>query len=93
MVFDERLCGGGEMHPVAIPEQDDVPGCEPQHLLEKKDDVVRIQSTPKGADTQADLPQLWTDEQGRQQVQPLAMVQTGADGGGLPTRRPGAFER
>ncbi len=36
MVFDERLCGGGEMHPVAIPEQDDVPGCEPQHLLEKR---------------------------------------------------------
>jgi hypothetical protein len=71
------------MNFVAIPDKNNITWHEPQHLLQESDGVFRTQGTSKGAYTQVDLSQFWTDEQGAKQIQALVMIQTRASGGSL----------
>ena len=64
MFFEELLCWLRDMNLVAIPDKNNITWHEPHYLLQESNGVLRTQGTSKGAYTQADLSQLWTDEQG-----------------------------
>lgn len=74
MFFEELLGWRREMNFVTVPDKNKLTGHEPQHLLQESDGVFRTQGTSKGAYTQADPSQLWTDEQGAKQIQTLVMI-------------------
>jgi hypothetical protein len=93
MFFEELLGWRREMNFVTVPDKNNVTGHEPQHLLQESNGVFRTQGTSKGAYTQADPSQLWTDEQGAKQIQALVMIQTRASGRRSSAWCPAAFER
>lgn len=66
MVVDELLCLRRDMNFMVVPDKDNVTWRQLQHLLQKNDGLLGTQITQKGAYTQADLSQLWTDEQSAQ---------------------------
>lgn len=74
MVFDELLCLRRGMDFVIIPDKDNIARHQPQNLFQQKDDVLRTQIALKGAYTQTDLSQCWTDKQRAQQIYTLVMV-------------------
>lgn len=92
-MFCEELLGWRrDMNFVAIPDKNNITWHEPHYLLQENNGVLRTQGTSKGAYTQADLSQLWTDEQGAKQIQALVMIQTRASGRRFSARCPTAFE-
>lgn len=92
MVFDELLCLRRGVDFMIIPDKDNIARHQPQNLFQQKDDVLRTQVALKGAYTQTDLAQFWTDKQGAQQIYTLVMVQACPRGWCLSTRRPTPFE-
>jgi hypothetical protein len=93
MFFEELLCWRRDMNFVAMPDKNNVTWYQLQYLLQENDSVFRTQGASKGAYTQADLSQFWTDEQGTKHIQALVMVQTRAGSGRSSAWRPAAFER
>ena len=78
---------------MVVPNQDDLTWNRSEQLLQKSDDLFATQAMPIRAGGQFDLVAIGADQQGAQQVQPLMVLQAGADGGGMPNRRPAPLER
>lgn len=93
MVVDELLCLWRDMNFVVVPDKNNVAWRQLQHVLQKDDGLLGAQIAQKGAYTQADLSQFWTDEQSAQYIHALAMVQARPSRRRLSARRPTSFER
>ena len=93
MLINEILNQLAFMDGMVIPHQDDFTWDLPQQLLQKGNHLLAAQAAPIRADYQFDLAATRTDQQGTQQIQPLVMLQAGAEGRCSATPRPTAFER
>jgi hypothetical protein len=93
MLRNEILNELAFMDGMVIPHQNDLAWNNPQHLLQKSNHRFTAQAAPIRASGQFDLAAIWADQQGAQQVQPLVMLQAGAEGRRMTTRRPTPFER
>ena len=92
MVVEELLCLWRDMDFVIVPDQNNVTWHQLQNLLQENDGMHGTQVTQKGANTQTNPSQFWTDQQGTKQIHTLVMIQTCPRRGRLSTRRPAAFE-
>ena len=81
------------MDGMVIPHQNDLTWNDPQQLLQESHNFFATQATPVRTRGQFDRVAIRFYQQRTQQVQPLVMLQAGADGWRVSARRPAAFER
>ncbi len=78
---------------MVVPHQNYLARNDPQHLLQESDHLFAPQTAPIRARGLLAPAAIRPDQQCTQQVQPLVMLQAGADGRRLSTWRPTALER
>ncbi len=78
---------------MVIPNQHDLARNRSQQLLQKCDDLFTTQAVPIRTVSQLDLVAIRADQKCAQQVQPLVVRQTGANGWRMSAPRPTSFER
>lgn len=93
MLRDESLNLLALVNGMLIPDQDQRAGEPGQQDLQKRDHFLASQRAPVSSGDQRDSTAAGCHAQGTQQIEPLVMRQTGADGGCVPATRPGSFER
>jgi hypothetical protein len=80
------------MDGMVIPDQDNLAWNGPQNLLQENHHLFATQAAPKRTGCQPDST-IQADQQCTQQVQPLVMLQAGANGRRVPAWCPAALER
>lgn len=82
-----------DMNFVVVPDQNDLAWDQAKQMTQKGNGMNRAKAALIRTDSQSHMPHVRADQKRTEHVQALMMVQTGACGRRLSTRRPTALER
>jgi hypothetical protein len=94
MISSDKLLGlRADMNLVVVPDQNNLAWDQAKQMTQKGNCMNRAETARIGTDSQSHMSHVRADQKRSEQVQALAMVQTGTRSRRLSARRPTALER